>query len=108
MESGRCHTKKIPFRFLAAWETHPDWTSFVDRQWDKRKKFSEALSLFKGKAKEWNYNQFGNINKCKARVIARIGGLQRAFETHSTPNLRKLESELKQKYVNILIQEDLL
>ena len=38
MESGRCHTKKILFH-LAAWETHPDWTSFMDRQWDKRKFF---------------------------------------------------------------------
>ena len=64
--------------------------------------------MFKGKEKEWNYNQFGNINKRKARVIARIGGLQYALETHSTPNLRKLKSELKQEYVNILIQEDLL
>ena len=66
------------------------------------------MFLFKGKVKEWNYKQFGNINNHKARVIDHIKGLQRALETHSTPHLRKLEFELKQKYVNILIQEDLL
>ena len=41
-------------------------------------------------------------------MLARIGGLQCGLETHSTPKLRKIESELKQVYVNILIQEDLL
>ena len=54
METRRCHTKKVPFLFLAAWKTHPDWKSFVDRQWDKEKRFSETLSMFIGKAKEWN------------------------------------------------------
>ena len=41
-------------------------------------------------------------------MLARIGGLQCALETHSTPNLRKLEIKLKQEYVNILLQEEFL
>ena len=51
---------------------------------------------------------FGNIHSQKARVLARIGGLQRALETHSTLNLRQLEVDLKQEYVNILLQEELI
>ena len=51
---------------------------------------------------------FGNIHSRKARVLARIGGLQRALETHSTPNLRQLEVDLKKEYVNILLQKELL
>ena len=51
---------------------------------------------------------FGNIHSRKARMLARIGGLQCALETHSTPNLRKLEIKLKQEYVNILLQEEFL
>ena len=41
-------------------------------------------------------------------MLARIGGLQRAMEIHSTPNLRRLESELKHEYINILLQEEML
>ena len=80
----------------------------MQEQWNREIDFVDALSNFSHKAKEWNFSVLGNIHSRKARVLARIGGLQRALETHSTPNLRKLEVELKQEYVNILLQEESL
>ena len=97
-----------PFRFLAAWETHENWNMFVKEQWDRDATFVEALAKFTKKTKEWNVAIFGNIHSQKRRVLARIGGLQRAFENHSTPKLRQLEAELKHEYVNILLQEEIL
>ena len=104
----RCNSHQCPFRFLAAWETHENWKVFVQEQWDREASFMEALAKFSNKARRWNLFVFGNIHPRKVRVLARIGGLQRAFETHSTPNLRKLEAELKQEYVKILLQEEIL
>ena len=80
----------------------------MQEQWDYEVGFVDALSKFSHKAKEWNSSVFGNIHSRKARVLALIGGLQRALETHSTPNLRQLEVDLKKEYVNILLQEELL
>ena len=60
----------------------------MQEQWDHEIDFVNALSKFSHKAKEWNLSMFGNIHSKKARVLAQIGGLQRALETYSTPNLR--------------------
>ena len=62
----------------------------MQEQWDREVDFVHALSNFSHKAKEWNSSVFGNIHSQKARVLAWIGGLQLALETHSTPNLRQL------------------
>ena len=96
------------FRFLAAWETDPKWYSFVENSWPRNVNFVQAIEQFRSRALDWNKHNIGNINSWKEKVLARIGGLQRALESHSTPNLRKLENELQQEYINILYQEELL
>ena len=49
---------------------------------------------------------FGNIFQRKRRVLARLGGIQKALETHSTRNLRALDLELKEELECILLQEE--
>ena len=39
-------------------------------------------------------------------MLARLGGIQKAMETHSTPNLRNLEVELREELEDILLQEE--
>ena len=50
----------------------------------------------------WNREVFSNIFQRKIRVLARLGGIKRALETHSTHNLQSLEMELKEE-LEILI-----
>ena len=97
-------SQQRPFRFLATWESHENWNNFVQKYWNNDIDFVEALANFSKKVKEWNVSMFGNIHSRKARVLARIGGLQKALETHSTTNLRWLEIELKKEYATILLQ----
>ena len=68
----------------------------------------EPLHEFCQKTNVWNKTVFGNILARKKRVLARIGGIQKALETHCTPNLKLLEAELKNEYIQVLIQEELL
>ena len=67
----------------------------MEKFWPRNHNFVQALEQFCNKAFEWNRCNFGNINSHKIRVLARIGGLQCALETHSTLNLRRLEIELQ-------------
>lgn len=80
----------------------------MEQFWPRNVNFTQALEQFRDRAFEWNRCNFRNINSRKRRVLARIGGLQHALETHYTPNLRHLEVELQQEYLNILYQEELL
>ncbi|KAK9169574.1 hypothetical protein Syun_001714 [Stephania yunnanensis] len=96
------------FKLLSAWETHSDWQKFVKECWDDTKPLHEALTLFSDQATKWNREVFGNIFHRKRRILARLRGIQKAFETHISGNLLLLDKELRIELENILLQEDLL
>ena len=91
------------FRYLAAWETHDSWPEVVQLGWKKDGSFVNTINNFRSYVNSWNMSVFGNIMASKRRVLARIRGIQRALETHSTPNLRKLDHELRIELTNVLL-----
>ncbi|CAL2248920.1 unnamed protein product [Prunus armeniaca] len=68
-----------PFRFEAMWLKHAEFSQFVSENWlgfsgsvfDKSCGFVEPLKM-------WNKNVFGHFRQKKARVVARLSGIQRA------------------------------
>ena len=66
----------------------------------------EAFAKFIERVMVWNREVFGNIFQRKKRVLARLRGIQKALETHSTCRLRALELELREELENILFQEE--
>ena len=92
---------------MASWITHSDWDSFVWNNWEHNLPLGEAITNFAGKVAVWNREVFGNIFRRKKSVLAKLGGIQKAMETHSTRNLRTLELELREELEDILLQEEM-
>ncbi|XP_024195608.1 uncharacterized protein LOC112198716 [Rosa chinensis] len=56
---------------------------------------------------KWNREIFGHLFQKKKRILARIGGIQKACDRYENPFLIKLEAELIHDYESILNQENL-
>ncbi|KAK9939901.1 hypothetical protein M0R45_016581 [Rubus argutus] len=97
-----------PFRFQAMWFTHEDFSEFVSTTWtsshgnflDKSKNLSQAMI-------QCNFEVFGNIFQRKKRLLARIGGIQKASDRHENSFLINLEAELIREYETLRDQENL-
>ena len=92
------------FRFMAPWILHAEWDSFVRNNWDHNVPLGDAIAKFTEKVTIWNREVFGNIFQRKRIILARLGGIQKAFETHSMHNLRTLDMELREELDRILFQ----
>ena len=55
--------------------------------------------------RSWNKHQFGNIFHHKARLMARLRGIQMALAWKPSAYLHSLEGQLTQEYNTILHQE---
>ncbi|XP_052290822.1 uncharacterized protein LOC127900258 [Citrus sinensis] len=96
-----------PFRFQAAWLTNDGFKDFVANSWDRNVTYLEAANLFQVKVMEWNRQHFGNIFWRKRRLLARLGGIQRALEKYTSQGLLELELKLKTELEEVLIQEEI-
>ncbi|XP_057432405.1 uncharacterized protein LOC130725171 [Lotus japonicus] len=97
-----------PFRFLAAWSTHPSFEPLICDTW------KEPPSSLKGKLDNirvaslaFNTNVFGNITRRKKIVERRLQGLQHELEVGETESLLRLEKDLQEEYEQIFTQEEL-
>ena len=55
--------------------------------------------------RSWNKHQFGNIFHRKARLMARLKGIQMALARQPSAFLHSLEGQLTQEYNTVLHQE---
>lgn len=102
------HTNR-PFRFQAAWATHPEFEAVIRNAWGgESRDFSHRLKQVQDKATSFNRDTFGSIYKRKRRVLSRLGGIQRELELRETESLIRLELELQEEYNQILLQEEFL
>ncbi|XP_016178513.1 uncharacterized protein LOC107620951 [Arachis ipaensis] len=98
-----------PFRFQAAWATHPDYKAIVQKSWDStgfgiHRKFLgvQEASL------EFNSTVFGNIFIKKRELEGYLNRIQRKMEADDDPILKHKEEELRAEYNIVLAQEELL
>ena len=110
----RCGGKELergerPFRFLAAWATHPKYGSLVNGPWHEgRHVVMDCLNCVRCDSLVFNKEVFGNIIFKKQKLEARIRGIQRSLKTTDSASLARLEKELQCEYNTILYQEELL
>ncbi|KAJ4835906.1 hypothetical protein Tsubulata_006169 [Turnera subulata] len=69
--------ENCPFRFQAAWLTHPEFAKFVEDNWDSSCNISDTIQGFTQHVKKGNREVFGNIHLRKKKLLARIAGIQR-------------------------------
>ena len=97
-----------PFRFLASWLTDNCFSSFVSQVWKKDVDYNVSVKEFTDKIDHWNKNEFGNIFKWKRKILARLGGIQKALESYHSDNILNLETHLSEELNDTLNQEELL
>lgn len=62
----------------------------------------QMIEEFKTNLWTWNREVFGNIFKRKRRILARIGGIQKALEVRQSNHLIWLEADLRQELKEVL------
>ncbi|GLT60154.1 hypothetical protein SLA2020_329350 [Shorea laevis] len=97
-----------PFRFEAAWLTHPSFKNLLINSWNPDVSLHNALTIFTREVQNWNQQVFGNIFHRKRRLLARLYGVQKLLETQPQPSLFALETHLLREYNDTLQQEELL
>lgn len=96
-----------PFRFLAAWCTHPDYPDIV-RNTSRNQNGDVSLALHKvtQESMKFHKEKFGNVFANKRRLEARLLGIQRAMESIDSASLFYLQRDLLREYEEILFQEE--
>ncbi|XP_016168352.1 uncharacterized protein LOC107610882 [Arachis ipaensis] len=93
-----------PFRFLAAWITHPDFGNAVGASWNIQGSWAEGIANFKNRIKEWNKSVFGDIFRRKHRILRRLQGINSSLGHSHNSYLDNLQKELWVEYEQILLQ----
>ncbi|MBA0791156.1 hypothetical protein Gohar_015751 [Gossypium harknessii] len=58
-----------PFRFLAKWVEHPNFSNFVRDKWFFNGNMAESLNKFSLNVKDWNKNVYGHIGTQKQSLL---------------------------------------
>lgn len=97
-----------PFRFQAIWLTPDEFFEFVSKTWTTSDgSFFEKSKCISKAMMQWKFDVFGNIFIRKRRLLARIGGIQRARDRSENPILIKLEAELTIEYETLRDEENI-
>ncbi|KAL4367294.1 hypothetical protein GQ457_05G012860 [Hibiscus cannabinus] len=99
-------TVSRPFRYLSAWNEHPEFSDFLGSLWGDGKSFRENVSCFQVQSRNWNKMVFGYTGRQKSRLLARLRGIDKALETSYRPSLVRLEERLKGELDVVLAQEE--
>ncbi|GMI86798.1 hypothetical protein HRI_002349100 [Hibiscus trionum] len=97
-----------PFRYVKAWNDHPDFHRLVSEVWSGDKSIFDTVLDFQNRGKVWNRDVFGHIGRRKTLLIARIKGVELARSRRDSEFLRGLERDLKMELTQVLKEEESL
>lgn len=104
-KSGNRRDNIKSFRFLAAWLSDEKFTEFVASYWNSECNYFHATKTFTKDVMVWNKKTFGNIFNRKKRLLALVGGIQKALQRHSSNKLMQHESTPRKELEVVLAQE---
>ena len=94
-----------PFSFQPMWLSHPDFSRVVEDAWSILNPLHDNIDSFMLAASRWNNEVFGNIFHRKARLEARLRGIQQAMGIHPNAFLVDLEGQIRKDYLEVLNYE---
>ncbi|KAL4281246.1 hypothetical protein GQ457_03G036790 [Hibiscus cannabinus] len=97
-----------PFRFVFAWQDHPDFKQLLLDTWKNDDPVEVNLQHCKETLTSWNSNNFGHIGQRKRRILSRLRGIDNYFSSRSSTYLSTLENSLKAELDVVLEQEESL
>ncbi|KAL1067721.1 hypothetical protein V6Z11_D12G149600, partial [Gossypium hirsutum] len=83
-----------PFRFLAGWTKHSDFSNLVKERWNFTGNMIESLNDFTFFAKEWNMNIYGFLGTRKRNLMRSLNNIQKPLEQYSSTYLAEKELEI--------------
>ena len=96
---ARIAPREKPFKFLAAWLTHPSFKDLVRATWLPGDSIPSNIRRFTSAAMAWNSEVFGSIGLRKKRTCARLQGAQRSLEDQPHSDfLLRLEQSLREDF----------
>lgn len=75
----------------------------VEEAWSGDRSLSTTISDCTIKVKKWNFEEFGNLFARKRRVLARLGGVQKAIACNPSEALLRLEKLLIKEHALIML-----
>ena len=87
-----------PFRFQLAWMSQPLFGKLLLDNWTDHFDLEGNLQQFTEAVKIWNKEIFGNIFQRKARIEARLMGIQKALANGPSNFLIRLNKQLSEEY----------
>ncbi|QHN83565.1 uncharacterized protein DS421_20g705850 [Arachis hypogaea] len=109
----RCHGSprvkgSRPFRFQAAWATHPSYKHVISKAWNQEfGGVTERLKMVQQASLDFNSKIFENIFVRKNKLEYQIDQIQRRLEVTDVLFLRIKEAELREDYNRLFLQEEL-
>lgn len=98
----------VPFRFQAMWLSHANYADFIDSTWCfMNGNFNEKIRSMASALSKWNNDTFGHLFHKKRRLLARIGGIQKAKDRSDNLLLVNLEADLIHEYEVLRNQENM-
>ncbi|MBA0785623.1 hypothetical protein Gotri_027036 [Gossypium trilobum] len=97
-----------PFRFLAGWMKHGDFSNLVKEKWNFAGNTFDSLNNFTSFAKDWNRNIYGFLGTRKRNLMRSLNNIQKTLEHSSSTYLSGKELEIRDELENVLDHEDLL
>ncbi|XP_028782609.1 uncharacterized protein LOC114738708 [Neltuma alba] len=76
----RSRGKTNHFRFFAPWVTHEGFNDVVKNAWRSSNSWEANVGNFKEDVLEWNRSVFGNINRRKAGLLAKLDRLNKMLK----------------------------
>lgn len=102
------NASRRPFRFEAAWLTHPGFKELLDASWNRNIDTREALRSLQTRLKKWNREVFGDVQVRKEKLLTEINETQALIDHHQTEALLNKEADLQKELDVVLEQEEMI
>lgn len=100
--------RKRPFRFEAAWLSHPGFRELLENSWNGELSTQQALQGLRDKLKKWNKEVFGNIQQRKDKLVQEIQAVQNLLEQSQTDELLNKDDILLKEFDVVLEQKEIV
>ena len=104
----RGNPRRRPFRFEAAWLSHPGFKELLSSSWQREISTPEALKKLHQTLRRWNKEVFGDVQMRKEKLMGEIKAIQDLLDQRHDDALLKKEEELLKEFECVLEQEEML
>ena len=100
---------KGPFRFIASWILHNDFSDFVKLHWSGESSWNDNMAAFSSSCCVWNKEIFGHTSRRKHILLRRLEGISKVEARGVLPShLLHLQKQLWLELDEVLLQDSLL